>query len=71
MSAPSCKVVAGGSVKASAVYEYFIFLGFEKVEILSLIIAPVEDARDDILFAYSDILYKTLPDFIGCRLYGV
>ena len=43
VAASACKVVAYGSVKAAAVYKDFVFAGFEIIEILALVIAPVED----------------------------
>ena len=49
VAAPACEVVAGGAVKAAAVYEDFVFSCFEIIEILALVIAPVEDAHADVL----------------------
>ena len=70
-SAPSDEIVAGCSVKASAVYEDFILSRLEIIEILSLVIAPVVDSHDDILFVYPDIIDKTLPDLISHRLHRI
>ena len=70
-SAPSCKVIAGCTVKASAVYEDLIVIRSEIIEILALVIAPVVDSHDDILFVYSDLINKTLPDLISYRLHRI
>ena len=70
-AAPACEVVAGSSVKTAAVHKDLVLARFEKIEVLALIIAPVEDSPDDILLAYSDITNKTLSDLISYRLYRI
>ena len=64
-AAPARKVKACGAVKAAAVYKDFVFTRCKIIEILALVIAPVKDTHNDILFVNSDLIYKALADLMG------